>query len=457
MSERVQPADEKARDMLRTWLTAQNRSLRNLAQEAGIPPSVISKFLRGETKLEATSALKLYNVMQQSLDPLERYTFIEATGLLPLASAFRSDQIFTVDIHAPPFEVGNRLIAMAIECGRKGAFTEAIPLLRTAEQVLGVGSNLAAYAGCQIGHTFILIGDYRQAQVEAQRIQTTYGTIMDPETKAEYYRLQLWLAYYLGNYLQSEHWLKARIQLAEQTGIERFADPHFLGRTYYEMGQLAPQKQAADIYFAKAVQCFDQSYQLNQKWGNELDRAYDWFRKAQVLQAQRQWSDAKILRRQAGHIFRTERSVASLHVELEEAKLALLDGKLHIAQEKAEAVLHGWVQFNYTKGVADALQVLGDVAYTQGQVAQAVELFAARLCVYPFDTHPSTGQVWEEMHHLQAQLARREGRTSYQHVLRHVQELATSRQGYFAYLDTLAVDRSEAVTHLFGRLQPFSP
>jgi tetratricopeptide (TPR) repeat protein len=402
MSELIQPAEEQTRQMIRTWLTAQNRSLRNLAQEAGIPPSVISKFLRGETKMEANSALKLYGVMQHSLAPLERRAFIEATGLLPLASAFSHDLIFTVDLNASPFEVGNRLILTAIEYGRKGGFTEAIPLLRNAEQVLGVGSNLAAYAACQIGHTYILIGDYRQAQAEALRIQATYGAILDPETTAEFQRLQLWLAYYLGDYLQSEHWLKIRMQLGKQTGIERFTDPHFLGRTYFEIGQLVPRKRDADRYFAKAVQCFERSYQLNLRWGNELDRAYDWFRKAQVLQAQRQWSDAQALRKQAGHIFRTERSVAILHVELEEAKLALLEGDHHIAQAKAEAVLHGWIQFNYTKGVGDALKVLGEVAYVQRQVEQAFEIFATRLCVFPFDTHPSTGQIWEEMNHLQA-------------------------------------------------------
>lgn len=455
MNEQVQPTEEQARHMIRMWLTTQNRSLRNLAREADIPPSVISKFLHGTTQLEASSALKLYSVMQQGLNPLERRAFIEATGLLPLASAFSQDPIFTVDLQATPFEVGNRLILMAIACGKKGAFAEAVPLLRTAEQVLGSGSNLAAYAACQLGQTFILVGDFQQAQVEAQRIQATYGAIMDPETKAEFYRLQLWLEYYLGNYLQSEYWLKTRMQLGEQTGIERVTDPHFLGRTYYELGQLTPQKPEAALYFAKAMHCFEQSYQLNRKWGNELDRAYDWFRKGQVLQAQGQWSDAKALRRQAGHIFRTERSVAILHVELEEAKLALLEGNLHRSQEQAEAVLHGWVDFNYTKGVADALKVLGEVASMQRQVEQAFEILVARLCVYPFDTHPSTRQVWEEMTHLQDQLARGEGRTPYQDVLRHTQELATNRQGYFAYLDTLAVDRSRDVAHLFGRLQPF--
>jgi hypothetical protein len=230
-----------------------------------------------------------------------------------------------------------------------------------------------------------------------------------------------------------------------------------LGRTYFELGQLTPHKQEAELYFAKAVHCFEHSYQLNRKWGNELDRAYDWFRKAQVLQAQRQWSDAKTLRSQAGHIFRMERSVAILHVELEEARLALLEGNLRISQEKAEAVLHGWIQFNYTKGVADALKVLGEVASVQGHAEQAFEILATRFCVYPFDSHPSTGQVWEEMNHLQAHLARREGRPSYQHVLRHLQEVATSRQGYFSYLDTLPVDRSGDVAQLLGRLQPFHP
>jgi tetratricopeptide (TPR) repeat protein len=455
MSEQAKPAEEQARDIIRTWLTVQNRSLRNLAQEAGIPPSVISKFLHGTTKLDASSALKIYSVIQQTLNPLERHTFIEACGLLQLALAFSSDPIFTVNLNTTPLEVGSRLIIAAIDLGKKGCFTDAIPLLRSAEEVLGTGSSLAAYAACQIGHTFVLIGDNRQAQAEAQRIQTTYGAIMDPETKAEFYRLQLWLEYYLGNYLQSAQWLKTRIQLGEKTGIERLTDPHFLGRTYYEMGQLASQKQEADIYFAKAVQCFDQSYQLNRKWGNELDRAYDWFRKAQVLQAQRQWSEAKRLRQQAGHIFRVEHSVALLHVELEDAKLALLEGNDHLAKEKAETVLQGWVKFNYTKGIADALKVIGDVASMQGQIEQAFEIYTVRLCVYPFDTHPRTREVWEEIHGLQADLAHREDGPSYQNVLHYLQELATNRQGYFSYLDTLAVDRSSDVAHLFDRLQPF--
>lgn len=452
MSEQVQSTDEQARDIIRTWLTAHNRSLRNLAQEAGISPSIISKYLHGETKLEASSALKIYSVMQQNLNPLERRSFIQACGLLPLASAFSSDPIFTVDMGASPIEVGSRLIVMAIDLGKVGRFTDAIPLLRSAEEVLGSGSSLAAYAACQIGHTFVLIGDHRQAQAEAQRIQNTYGAVMDPETQAEFYRLQLWLEYYLGNYLQSVQWLKTRIQLGEKTGIERLTDPHFLGRTYHEMGKLATQKLEADIYFAKAVQCFDQSYQLNQKSGNEFECAYDWFRKAQVLQVQRQWSDAKKLRQQARHVFRAEQSVALLHVELEEAKLALLEGNIRISQEKAESVLHGWVDFNYTKGIADALKVLGDVTFMQGQIKQAFEIFAARLCVYPFDTHPSTREVWEEIHDLQAELALREGRPSYQNMVRYLHESATSRQGYFSYLDILAVDRNTDVALVMDRL-----
>ena len=44
MSKTTHDDEEQARQTIRTWLTAHNRSLRNLAREAGIPPSVISKF-----------------------------------------------------------------------------------------------------------------------------------------------------------------------------------------------------------------------------------------------------------------------------------------------------------------------------------------------------------------------------------------------------------------------------
>ncbi len=92
MNEPNQPLEEQARQIVRNWLTAYTRSLRNLAQEAGLQPSVLSRFLKGETTLEAGSALKVYNVMQQSMNLLDRKNFIEKMDLLPLAAAFSRDR-----------------------------------------------------------------------------------------------------------------------------------------------------------------------------------------------------------------------------------------------------------------------------------------------------------------------------------------------------------------------------
>src|SRR5688572_18756095 len=115
MSELSQSPEEQAREILRAWLTAHTRSLRNLAQEAGLQPSIISRFLKGTTTLEASSALKLYTVMQHGMNLPDRQAFIESVGLLPLASALSRDAIFTIDMNAAPYDVAGRLMITALD------------------------------------------------------------------------------------------------------------------------------------------------------------------------------------------------------------------------------------------------------------------------------------------------------------------------------------------------------
>lgn len=138
MNETSQPPEEQARQIIRTWLTTQHRSLRNLAQEAGLQPSVISRFLKGETTLETSSALKLYSVMQQNMKALERRHFIDVTGLLPLASAFSRDALFTVNLKARSFEVGSCFFTTGLGFYQRAAHEESLPLFREAEQILVV-------------------------------------------------------------------------------------------------------------------------------------------------------------------------------------------------------------------------------------------------------------------------------------------------------------------------------
>jgi len=456
MPELAKPDQGPARQIVRNWLTEQNRSLRNLAKEAGMQPSVISRFLHGETLLEEGSALKLYGVMQQNLYPLDRKSFVETTGLTRLMAVFSRDTLFSDDAHAPAYDIGNRLMVAGYDMCNRAAHQAAIPLFRAAAQVLGTGSGQAAFAGCLIAQMFLNLGDYQQAQVEADQVQNTYSAVMDTETKAELYRIKNWVAYYRGHYPQSEQWLRERIKLGAEGGIERLTNPHFLGRVYYDLGCQAQSKKEADRLFQQAAVCFDQAYQIALRWADDHNQAFDRFRKAQVLQMQGQWQDAQTLRTQAKQVFSNGSiagSIALLHVTLEEAKLLLEEGQIAGPKSKTEEVLRGWVQVKYPKGIGDALKVLGDLEYMQGNLECALQIFAARLCIYPCDHYPSNRQVWSEVHNLQWEIVRREGRNFYQQMIHRIQQLAEHRQGYFSYLDSITVDRGDDIARVMDKLQ----
>jgi hypothetical protein len=126
-------------------------------------------------------------------------------------------------------------------------------------------------------------------------------------------------------------------------------------------------------------------------------------------------------------------------------------------KHKAEEVLRGWTTIKYAKGIGDSLQVLGELAYMQNDLEGALEIFITRLCVYPYDNYPSTRHVWQEVHNVQAEVVRQEGRQFYQEMLHRIQQVAAHHQGYFSYLDHLAVDRSSDMARVFGRLQMPSP
>ena len=460
MSETIHDEEEQARQIIRDWLTVQNRSLRNLAHEADIQPSVLSRFLKGETALEVSSALKIYSVLQRSMSPLDRKRYIDVTGLLPLASAFSRDALFTVELQAPGYEVGSCFFASGIALYYRASHEDAIPLFREAEKLLGEGASLAAFAGCMVAQIYVNLGDLQRAQEEAIRVHTTYGAVMDPETRAELYRIRNWIDYYLGHYAEAERWQWERISIGKEGQIERLQNPHFLGRIYYDLGCHCRSKQEAEKFFSQAAAYYGQSYQINVRWGTENNLAFDLFRQAQVLQMQQNGHEAQRLRSRARQMF-TDGSIggalALLHIELEEAKLLAQEGEIPVSRRRAEEVLNGWAQVKYAKGVGDSLKVLGELAYMQGHVQRAFEIFVARLCVYPYDTHPANCQVWEEIKNLQDEIVRQSGRVGYQEALRRVDEQAQYRQGYFAYLNQIVPDRSHDVMRVLTKLQSCSP
>lgn len=457
MNETGLPDLEQARQLVRQWLTTQNRSLRNLAQEAGVQPSIISRFLQGETTLEVGSALKLYIILQAGMNAAERKSYIQALRLQPFITAFSRDALFMIDRQWLPYELSSRLLILGMELHNQMAYEEAIPVLRAAEAVIVGGSSQSAFAACTLAQMFINLGNYRQAQAEAVRIEQTYGSLLDAETKAELYRIHNWVEYYQGNYDQSEQWLRQRIQLGEEAGIERLTNQHFLGRIYYDCGCVCQDPAEAARLFQQALLCFEQSHQINLRWSNEHNCAFDLFRQSQVLQAQGKGTEAKRLRLRASQIFNSGSlggSVALLNIKLEEAKLLVEQGELAFPKHSVASILTAWAHQKYPKGIADSLTVLGELAYMQGQLEQTLEIYVARLCVYPYDNYPSSRQVWADVQQLQQEVIKREGRKTYQEMLQRLHLKAEQREGYFAYLNAVVVDQTAEIARIFSRLQP---
>lgn len=73
--------------------------------------------------------------------------------------------------------------------------------------------------------------------------------------------------------------------------------------------------------------------------------------------------------------FAFRRDLMILHIDLEEARLALEDGEIRAPKRKAEEALRGWAQVKYAKGMSDALRILGTLEYIQGKPEKALELY----------------------------------------------------------------------------------
>jgi tetratricopeptide (TPR) repeat protein len=430
--------------------------MRSLAKEAGIQPSIISRFLGGQTTLEAGSAIKIYNILHENMNPVDRRTFLRVLGLLPMALALSPDSLLTAShgldvVSANSHEIGIRLMVIGEDLARH-SWVEAIPVFRKAENILGPASSQAARDACRAAQLLTNLGDYGEARKEISQVQRVYGPVMDPETEAEAHRIRGWLDYYQGNLAESETWLSNCLRIAKETGIERIGESaqHFLGRLYCVWGQVC-QKEA-HVLFHRAQMQFDKAYQLHLRFGTEGDRAFDLFRNAQLLRVQRQWREARQLRRRARQMFGGD--LAILHIDLEEARLALDDNEERISQLKAEGALSGWAQINYAKGMACALQVLGDWEWSaRGKLDKALELFVAALCIYPFQNNLSNRQLLTRVAEVSDIVHREEGEKNYERLVWRIQGQAEGREGCFSYLSRVSADRSADVAEVLSRLR----
>jgi tetratricopeptide (TPR) repeat protein len=457
MDELIQPDGERGREFIKNLIdSSSTRSLRGLAKKAGIQPSIISRFLKGGA-LEVGSAIKLYMALPDDIDVVKRRTFLQVMGLSQLVSQLSPDLLPSGELQSRnpiasgnPTEVGTHLMALGYQLA-PNSWEKAIPLFREAENAFGVASSQAARAALEAAQALVNLCDYDKAQAELLRIENTYRSIIDPETEAEWYRINGWLDYYQGDFAQAEKWLLSTVEIAKRTGVDRLADFHFLGRLYCDWGQVRRQQQEASSLFHKAEVFFDTAYKLQHKEGPDVSRAFDLFRKAQLLQAQHNRQKAQKLRTMARQMF--DRDLAVLHVDLEEARLDLEDGETRKPKLRAEKALKGWAQIKYAKGMSDALRVLGVSEWIHGKPAQALELYAAALCIYPFENHLGNQKLWVSIVDLYSEIICKEGRKAYRSLMRRIQEFAEGQQGYFSYLANVSADRSADIARVLIRLR----
>ncbi len=326
---------------------------------------------------------------------------------------------------------------------------EAIAYFREAECIFGIVSSQAARAACKIAQMYLELGDLAKARAELVRALQLYEPVMDIDTSVELNRTWGWLNYTEGDFLQSERWLQQCLHIADEAGTEglgRHAH-HFLGKLYYNMGRAASQQHVADARFYKAEAHLEQAYQLDSVWGREANQAFDLLRKAQLFHLQHKWRDARKLRTRARHLFGA--NLTALHVDLEEAKVAITDkSETRATIRKVEDALRAWADVKKADGMAMALHILGTSKYFQGKPDQALELFVAALCIYPPKSFLDNQQVWDCIQNIINQGVS----DGYQQWVLRIKQLVENRQGYFSYLNSITADRSTDIAAILDRL-----
>ena len=453
-----QPDWHLARQLLREWLRLRGYSIRDLAKRSGLQPSVLSRFLAGETALKPSSALKLYGAFHGHMHPLRKRQFLEAASLLSLAQVFRHDPALSIypmdaDLSAVQGRVAGKELMAAGHDIANFAPLEAIHLYRAAEAAFGAASNDGTWAALHIAQRFMTLGDYGRARRELERTERVYASIMDPETKAQTHTKWGWYHYYTGTLRQAERRFQQCIAIARETGADRLASEgaeHFLARTYFEMAKQCPHKSGADEWLHKAETQFDYCYQSRMRTGDNV--AFDLFRKSQVLQWRGRAHEAQKLRDRARQMF--SGMLVTIYVDMEEAQIALANGQARWPMRKAEEAVRGWAHIRYAKGIADSLRFLGDLETSSGRLTQAVEHYVAARCVFPPGGPQGTRELDADIRHLSGILAHQNSGTG--HVQR-IRTLAHERRGPFSWLDCIAADRAPVVEQTLAWLGSRDP
>jgi hypothetical protein len=446
--------------LITTWLAANELNRAWLAQQAGLNPSVLSRFLNHKTTLNEASALRLYRVMRWRMPKADREAFLAATGTLDLVQDAAESLIPEASpqpgMQDNPQILGMRLMLAGYRLVSSVALREAISKFYQAERIFGTASGNAPRAACAAIECLTILGDIPRAENEILRVAGQYDQIMDPETRVLFYTMRGGLEFDRGRLEAAEPWFTSCLQISEATGISRLGDAahHNLGLIHLNQAQTAPEGTRNDALLNTALTHLNMSYQhLLQRGVPDWAIAFEHFRRSQVQQLQGDVAAATASRRLARELFRKDHSVGGgHHIDIAEADLALAEGNTRRAMYLATACLEDGASINYAAGMSRAVRVQAQAALQNGNSMEAFEKAIVAACINPFGTHIDHAQLLTLLEEVTASVRRAESERGYQQILANIRARLAERSGIYAYLDDVTADRSEAITSLFNQL-----
>ncbi len=443
---------EAARKHIKHWLKESRDTPSGLASRAGMNRSVMHRFLHGG-RLDLTSAAKIYEVVHGQLAIEEKRVLLNDLGLYEVAQSIAStltNNWATVFPNAPSSRLGCGLDLFAqANKALEISPSKALPLFLESERTLIGHPTLAALVACQHVQILINTGAYHQAQIEALRISSMYGPTMGSDSNARYVSIRAWLAFDLGHLIEAHQWFSQLANLGQTLGYPRLISEAlmFQAMIRLEAGQHKRSPESAKREFSIAYRLINQHLDLARAVGDsDVQLGFSHLRQAEIQHALGHHSEAANNRRKVRQLF--SHAGAINHIDVVEARLALLKGDVKQARRLSEKALSIALHIDYGLGAGRALHALSLSAKLGGNLASAVEYAIAALCLAP-TTRDEFGQgirayaaetITEADRQLTAAQIQRQRFA--------LTEKINTRQGQFAALDKMVAGRQFDISQI---------
>lgn len=450
---------DDSRAQLREWMKRHHLNQSRLAQLAGLNRSIIFRFLDKKQPLSQESAGKLYHVITTNADVIERTEWImrlgldevaESLGFLPVDNYVGNP----VDREPKPNQLqeGFSLIHQSVQAGRD--LHSAIRYLERAENAFGCTSNMAAIAATKQASCRIELGDYEAVSRDIVRIDQTYNGVMDVRTRMRFDLIQAQLEYVCNNYAHAISLFARLLRKTLDYDVQLSAN-HFAGLCFSGLAETTKEMPAAIRYFDMA-----ERYLLTSLRGRLMHNpdheqlAYDHIRLSQVYRRMGKHREAQYHLTQALGLCSSEEP--RLYIELENATVALADGRPKTARGRAEYCLERWSAlwepYGYPLGMAYALAIMAQ-AHTGARckrMALAESIAAAVLA--PPDSHYAGKKLAYLPGHIARRLQEEAGERTYKHYLSTLHEEVANHSGIFTNLVRVVPDRTQVALRLLDSL-----